>query len=373
MSADSKDELRGLLSDGDQPPATVNASVNSAPDSKEHHDAAAVATAFQAVRLRLVLVTMLASAVWLVLATGMPFFNRVVYNSYLPDAHKHPSAALTPTLLQMLVASALLLLLCAARHWYRVRSARGFLGPRVGRKLLLLAIPGFFYAGVMATTNTSVQLTSVNLHVILRQTTIVWVVVGAFFFRGERPSVLGLVCCAGLVVGTALASWAASQGIASTEVGAIMLTLASSFLQAGMFVSMRAVFLHFGDDLNALEAVAIKMSVASLLLVPVAVGLDWTGWAALSAAPTGAKLLVCSGIVVTAAFASLQVFLQLLAGAVSIGVLNMCVIIPQVVLSLLLQASVNTDAVNIAGYVVSPLFATVYGAHRAYVTYHESK
>jgi hypothetical protein len=214
--------------------------------------------------------------------------------------------------------------------------------------------------------------------VILRQSTIIFVVLLSFvmsiFYREERPTLIALVCCVGLSVGTVLSSLALTQSFQINAVGAVLLTILSSLLQAGMIVSMRLAFLRVGHLFaSPLEAVAFKMSVAAIIMLPVSLGLDMGGWARLGDASDRAKVLVGCGVLVTGTFASLQVTLQSLAGAVSMAVLSTCVIIPQVLLSLLVLKNRPLDALHIAGYVISPVFATLYGVHRAVLFFRASR
>ncbi len=217
----------------------------------------------------------------------------------------------------------------------------------------------------MATTNSSLQMTSVNLHVILRMTTIVWVVLLAFLIQRERPTLIALLCCAGLAVGTVLSSLSFKSPFGD-EAGPILLTLLSSLLQGCMIVSTRVALTTLPASLSPLEAVAIKMCIATLLFTPVALGLDVQGWALLAGSPVKARALVACGILVTALFASLQVLLQSLTGAIAVGVLGLSVIIPQVLLSLFIE-TMPLDALHVAGYVINPVFATVYAAERLYI------
>lgn len=315
-----------------------------------------------------VIFTASCTAVWLILATAMPFYNKATFGAYLRDPGHNPSQALTPTLIEMLGASLLLILLEVVRHRVAVRMGKGksWIGTvsLMPRKILWMFLPALFYAGVMGTTNTSLQLTNVNLHVILRTSVIVWVVLLSFFFRAERPSWITLICCAGLTAGTILSSvtFGDSFSPGQNATGAILLTLSSSVIQAGMIVSMRIGLTSLGDTISSpLEAVALKMIMASLMLVPIALVLDVGGWERLGNGPASAHAFVACGAIITAAFAGLQVLLQSLAGAVSIGLLGMCVIVPQVLLSLAIE-----QHFQVMGYILSPLFASMYAAYRIY-------
>ncbi len=337
-----------------------------------------------------VLVAGLSTACWLIMATGMPFYNTLTFDSYLPP-HSGAGSALTPTLVEMIGASVLLVsaemlrfLLCGRGKAPPPRggSRPWLFGPPLVPKLLYVGVPALMYAGVMGTTNTSLKVTSVNLHVILRATSIVWVVLFALLFQRECPTVIAVICCCGLVAGTVLSSVSFHSSFTGDTVGPILLTLLSAVFQAGLIVSTRlaltarngALFGGGGADepFLPLQAVALKMCLATVFLAPIAVGLDWQGWVALVHAPPPALGLVLGGVFITALFASFQILLQQVAGAITVGIVTMCVLIPQVLLSLIIEHP-PMDALHIAGYVVNPVVATAYAAERVYLLFASRK
>ena len=253
---------------------------------------------------------------------------------------------------------------------------------------------GIIYAAVMGLTNTSLHLTSVNLHVILRMTVIVWVVgkasplsclsrashththtAGAWVFQGERPSLFTLLCCAGLVAGTILASWSERSGFGDDGAAVISITLLSGVAQAAMIVGMKWALTALNKKAKAsLEIVAIKMTVATLVLLPVSLALDLDGWTLFGGASQQAHLLVSMGVFVTASFQCVIVAIQTLSLATSAGFLASCVIVPQVIISLCTNdPPFVDDALHILGYIVSPLSASAYAAYRLYMYWRNNK
>ncbi len=121
-----------------------------------------------------VVATVLCIAVWLALATALPFYNKATFNAYLPQGHK-PEATLTPTLIQMIGASGLLVLCELLRHlwWTRTRNCgkanisinsdgvgvaetgtataphSWVFGVGFVRKMLYMALPALFYTGTV--------------------------------------------------------------------------------------------------------------------------------------------------------------------------------------------------------------------------------
>jgi drug/metabolite transporter (DMT)-like permease len=102
-----------------------------------------------------------------------------------------------------------------------------------------LVFPGVAFAAVMGLTNTSLSLTSVNLHVLLRTTMIIWCVFFAWLIEGERPSLLTLLACLVLAAGAVLASYQFSSSYAGQEIPAIVLTLLSALAQGILLVLTR--------------------------------------------------------------------------------------------------------------------------------------
>jgi drug/metabolite transporter (DMT)-like permease len=322
-----------------------------------------------------VLVAVLATTCWLILAIAMPYYNKLTFDSYLPP-HAGASSALTPTLVQMMGASVLLVGVELVHQCVSKRrgSAKPWLfGPPLLAKLAYTSVPAVLYAGVMGTTNTSLKLTSVNLHVILRASSIIWIVILAFLLLKERPTLIAVLCCCGLVAGTVLSSVSFSESFTGDSAGPILLTLSSAVFQAGLIVATRIALTARNGELFGgtadepflpLQAVALKMCIATVVLLPLALALDLEGWARLTHAPPHSIALVCAGMVITALFASFQILLQQVAGAISVGVVTMCVLIPQVLLSLILGHTLTADTLHILGYVINPVMATMYAADR---------
>jgi drug/metabolite transporter (DMT)-like permease len=102
-----------------------------------------------------------------------------------------------------------------------------------------LVFPGVAFAAVMGLTNTSLSLTSVNLHVLLRTTMIIWCVFFAWLIEGERPSLLTLLACLLLAAGAILASYQFTSSYAGQETAAIILTLLSAVAQGILLVLTR--------------------------------------------------------------------------------------------------------------------------------------
>jgi drug/metabolite transporter (DMT)-like permease len=200
-------------------------------------------------------------------SVGLPFLNKYVFG-YLPQ---HDGAgALTPSIVMLLGASALLWLLALAQWALWGRAPQLNLAPR---RVLLFLLPALGFAAVMALTNTSLELTSVNLHVVLKSTALVWTVLLAWLLERERPSLLALLCCALLTAAAAMASCAPDVGFGFTgtessgeRAAAIALTAAAALAQGLLLVLTRRTARVLGGRAS-LELAAFKVTHALLMLL----------------------------------------------------------------------------------------------------------
>ena len=279
----------------------------------------------------------------------------------------------------MLGSSVLLLLFETVRFLVVVRRGSWLFGPGFLRKIAHLALPGLLYALVMGLSNVSLNMTNVNFHNLLRLTSIVFVVAGAWLFLRETPSDITLLCCAGLVAGSLYSSWSYSSSSSSSSwssqtAAPVVLTLASAAAQAALFISLRWAMTRLGRDLGVFEAISVTMTVASLALLPLVLALDSGGFARLAAASPTTHGLVAAGVFITTAFQTIHVALQSMALATTIGILGMCVIVPQEIISLLFNKPKPVwDLLHIFGYVISPLFAVTFAVYKLIVLHYDRK
>ena len=221
--------------------------------------ALAPATTQRAVAAPLWLQVALCSS-FFVVSVGLVFLNKYLFG-YLPRGDA--AGALTPTIVMLLGAAVLLGLLAAAQRLAAGRSLRP--ARPSWRGALLFGLPALAFAAVMALTNTSLELTSVNLHVVLKSTAIVWTVLLAWLLERERPSPAALLCCAVLAAGAAMASWSPDRGLgfaghdtAAQRAAAVALTAAAAVAQGVLLVLTRRTARVLGGGAS-LELAAVKV------------------------------------------------------------------------------------------------------------------
>ncbi len=296
-----------------------------------------------------------------VVLLGLPFCNKYLFDSYLPP---HDAlASLTPTVVMLLGATVLLCVLALLQHWCWL-GASGAGGRRWEwsvRHVLLYVLPAVAYAAVMGLTNTSLSLTSVNVHVMLRVSMLVWCVWFAWLVERERPSLAELLCCVALAGGTVMASWDVDKGVGlagGTQVAALVLTLLSAVAQGVLLVVTRRAARLLGGRAS-LGLAAFKTATAAVILLHVAWVSDPEGWARLGSMSGLAAGLLVLGVFVTAAFQGLLVGMQSVTLATSAGVLSIAAVVPQVAISLAIKPQ-QLPPVVIAGYVLAPAAAIAY-------------
>jgi drug/metabolite transporter (DMT)-like permease len=275
---------------------------------------------------RLLVQVVLMTSCFLVLL-GLPFVNKYLFNELIP---KLPgAAALTPTVVMLFGATGIL---CCALTIEKLITRRPLSFST--SHFVLFIVPALIYAAVMGLTNTSLSMTSVNLHVLLRMSMIVWTVLFAFLVERERPSLLALLCCVVLTGGSICASWDPSRSVSlsgnESAVAAFVLTFLSAVAQGALLVFTRRAARVLGTkatlELTAfkseivlsfvlcfLNCVHSRTLVAGLVLLPLALGLDQGGFARFSSASSLGVGLLLLGVLVTALFQALLVAVQSVA------------------------------------------------------------
>lgn len=343
--------------------------------------------------------------IFFVVNTALPFYNKHLFHLVIATYPTNPRPAteiLTPTIIMLMGASVflvllrllLLLLRSCCRRWCACccggcccrgqeppsvlfgpaysprRGFLGFLTRHFGvffRNWSYLVVPGLLFAAVMALTNTSLSLTSVNLHVLLRSTLIVWVVVGAWLVEGERPSIITAIACAVVTAGAIMASYKAGVSYSGQAPAAITLTVLSAAASGWLLVFTRRAARVLGIKAS-IELAAFKTSFAALVLLPLGGGLDPHGWSKLSLLPADVVGLLVGGIFVTLLFQLMLVLMQSVTLATSAGVISLFVIIPQLVIKWI-ESPYSLNGVQIAGYVLAPLGVTVYAIEHLVMDY----
>eukprot|EP01006_Ploeotia_vitrea_P007370 TRINITY_DN16855_c0_g1_i1.p1 TRINITY_DN16855_c0_g1~~TRINITY_DN16855_c0_g1_i1.p1 ORF type:complete len:604 (-),score=35.78 TRINITY_DN16855_c0_g1_i1:166-1977(-) len=171
-----------------------------------------------------------------------------------------------------------------------------------GHKTMYMVIPSLFFALNIALTNVSIALINIDLHILLRSTSLVWILLANIALTRELPSPIAVISCLILIVGitlttvTALSKKVLEEGV--TAAG-IIVTLVSSICEAAQVVFLRLAmekmeyviytageyqaelqlkgFVQQNDSshshlktnlLPALEMLGLKLSLSLVLIIP---------------------------------------------------------------------------------------------------------
>jgi drug/metabolite transporter (DMT)-like permease len=69
-----------------------------------------------------------------------------------------------------------------------------------------LLVVSFLFAGIITLSNIGLDKVSLNVHVLLRTTSFVWVILFSLFLKGERPTLLQLLFASFVISGAVLLS-----------------------------------------------------------------------------------------------------------------------------------------------------------------------
>jgi hypothetical protein len=344
---------------------------------------------------------------YFLLTVAMPIYNRIVFKGLGKHLGGFPYP-LVATWLQMLGAS-LMLVLTDAVLYLTVRRRRPSPvvlrpvvdsngpsdqnGPReeaettaeivpqswffqsgwrvLGAKVWYLLPVAVAFAGVMGLSNVGLFEVALNLHVLLRSSEIAWVVFFAWPINRVLPTPLEGLCCVLLFAGAIMLSvnwsedelkkltfvktWPLITNIGSTIAGGIMLT------------TLRRALLRLRElnpSTGVIEVSAMKMTLATIVLLPFTLALEMTGWKLLFQHFGVTLLLVLGGVILTLAYQTTVVALMSFSLATSVGVLGTVKVIPQTLLAIWLFGGFTPTALNISGMAVIFVSSLVYGGLR---------
>jgi drug/metabolite transporter (DMT)-like permease len=136
----------------------------------------------------------------------LPIYNKYVLGS--PTATGGYKFPLTLTWIQLAACSVLALIFTIGRnYWPKTKEGGAHVISQLWTpRTLLLLIPAALFAANIALSNMGLFLVNVTAHLALRNSEIVWVVLLAFLFQRERPTLLATLCCVVIAAGVVLMS-----------------------------------------------------------------------------------------------------------------------------------------------------------------------
>mmetsp|Transcript_253 Transcript_253/g.825 ORF Transcript_253/g.825 Transcript_253/m.825 type:complete len:424 (-) Transcript_253:1609-2880(-) len=215
-------------------------------------------------------------------------------------------------------------------------------------KVKELALVSVAFAAVITLSNLGLDKVSLNVHVLLRTTTIFWIVILSFCLKNERPTFLQIFFTLFVVCGACLLSMDAvleHWKLKSSNIPGIAINLISAFCSGVMGVSLRSACLKVQKppfNMSIMEITAFKLSMASILMTIPALILDVaiarpTFFEAFFSMFTLMAPLLLGGIVVTALYQSAVVALTSRTRALSVGVVHQLMLLPQLLMFTLLD------------------------------------
>jgi len=222
----------------------------------------------------------------------------------------------------------------------------------------------------MALTNVGLFLIKdVNVHVLLRASEIIWVVLFAFLIQKEQPNVLTLLCCLLLILGTAFVSldFSSSMVYQTATIVAIIINLLSSVASGIMLVLLRraCLILRKKDPTTSiLEITLLKIAMATIMLAPATLALEINAWSALLQAEIHIQLLVGAGVFITMAYQSIVVGLTAFSLATTVGIIAQSKIIPQIILSIVWLRKFIPTPLHVVGTLMLVIGSCAYGVLR---------
>jgi len=313
-------------------------------------------------------IAVIIAIIYYLLAVIMPIFNDFLFRGH--GKIKGYAYPLTATWLQMLGVSVVLFAFNMISHCIFQRKdvlkKSWVFGEGLAFKCKHLFLPSLSFALVMSLSNVGLFLIKdVNIHVLLRSSEIFWVVMFAFIIQREIPNLWTLLSLIILIAGTVLVSldFSRTTKLSGSSV-AITINLLSSLASGFMLVVLRraCVILRKRDPTTSvLEITLIKISIATILLIPATVALELNSWQALYNAQMPIVALVIAGVFITMAYQSTVVGLTAYSLATTVGIVSQSKIIPQIILSMAWQKKWKPTVLHIVGATLVVLASVVYG------------
>jgi len=208
-----------------------------------------------------------------------------------------------------------------------------------------LLVVSFLFAGIITLSNIGLDKVSLNVHVLLRTTSFVWVILFSLFLKGERPTLLQLLFASFVISGAVLLSIDAGKdwSVGDNAASGIIINLASSFCSGLATVLLRNVCLRTETQphlrMSIVEITMIKMGLATLFMLIPALVLDTflkintndTVWQALREQWL-MGIMVMVGALLTLVYQSSIVAVTANVGAVTVGILHQILTLPQLAL-----------------------------------------
>lgn len=167
------------------------------------------------------------------------------------------------------------------------------------------------------------------------------------------------------MAGTVLVSWTLEHQI-HFKATPLIINLVSSLATALQIVTLRFGVVRLKKrepTIGLLEITAIKMSIATVCIVPAAVAVEPGAWADIAHLTWPIQVLLWGGVLLTMTFQTTVVGLLSCSLATTVGILSQFKIVPQIAFGvLLIDRDFDPSAIHLSGIVlvvISTVFYTV--------------
>jgi len=329
-----------------------NMNINSSNSMKqEAHGEEAQAPVARVPRNRSLIITVIALTVYVSSDMLLPLYNKCLFNGFGSQQGFH--FPMTTSLIQVgLVALCLLMFNLMKQFLWPQQDARTqwIFGDwrLLRRKMRRLIVVSALFAAIITLTGLGLDKSSLNTYVLLRTSSIVWVVVLSLIFKRDRFSVVALMCAWLIALGAILLSLDISLGwsVDSKNLPGALIIIASSFCSGCATVLLRTVILDTEKDpelfMSIIDMTMLKMGMAAMfMLVPALIvetlvplvneRFSDVVWQAL-VEQWPMALVTLGGVLVTLLYQSAIVAFTTHGQAISVGLVHQLVMFPQVIM-----------------------------------------
>jgi drug/metabolite transporter (DMT)-like permease len=201
-----------------------------------------------------------------------------------------------------------------------------------------MILVSILFAGVIVLSNVGLDKIALNIHVLLRTTTIFWIIAFSFFLPQDSPPFLSIMFAVIVALGAVFLSLDLGLGFDLDENSvAIFINLASSFCSGAMGVAIRYTCLKTEElKMSVIEITMMKMLMSSVLIFIPAVVLEMiifkpNFWQAIIEQWQMFPLILL-GVVFTLMYQSAVVGASSQTKAMNLGVIHQFLILPQLLL-----------------------------------------
>lgn len=306
----------------------------------------------RALRNRSLVIALITLVVYVTADLLIPLYNKSLFNGFGSQQGFH--YPITTAFIQVAFVSFTLLL-------YNLASQCLFPQPDwifrdftlLKRKMRKLVLVSFLFGAIIALSGLGLDKASLSIYVLLRTTSIIWVVVLSLIFGTEKVSAMAMFSAAFVAAGAVLLSIDVSRGwsLGQGNLPGALIILASSFCSGAATVLLRRVVLETEKEpqmfMPILDMTMLKMGMAAAFMFLPAFIME-TLIPALSDHPENIvwqafidqwpMALVClGGVLVTMLYQSAIVAFTTHSQAISVGIVHQMILLPQLVLYTVLQ------------------------------------